>query len=69
MGWGEGRCEGGEGRCEGGRGGLKGEGEVGRWKGRWGGVGFSVKFVRALFTVHQLSWVVQNTINLKPRLV
>ena len=57
-----------------GRGGGKGEGEVGRRMGRWvggrgGGKGVSVKFVRALFPVHQLSWVVQNTINLNPRLV
>ena len=52
-----------------GRGGGEEEGEVGRGKGRWERVGVSVKFVRALFPVHQLSWVVQNTINLNPRLV
>ena len=65
-----GRGRGGE-KGEGGRGGGKGGGEVGRGKGegRWERVGVSVKFVRALFPVHQLSWVVQNTINLNPSLV
>ena len=58
-----------KGRWARGRGGGQGEGEVGRGEGRWGGVGVFVKFVRALYTVHQLGWVIQNTINLKPRLV
>ena len=65
MGRGKGKWAGrrGDGQGEGevgrGKGRWVGGGEVGRREGRWGGVGVLVKFVRALYTVHQLGWVNQ----------